>query len=221
MNLGEIKDYTAAMIGISDTATKTQAGEFAKARWRMIWNSQPWRQARWQQTVAVSSGTQDVTLQSQFEFATHYRWDGQTELMPVAEGAALAMNPQGFDQAGAVTSVAQLGKDSSGNVVLRLFGIPTESKNLLVLGKRKCVELSANSDTPLLPGVDECLCAFTLGDLYRWQRQFTKADRLYGEANALLAKMVEIEVAQSGGIQRVIPQEQVLDDSPDHSWLKG
>lgn len=221
MNLGQIKDYTAAMIGISDTATKAQAGEFAKARWRMIWNSQPWRQARWQQTVAVSSGTQDVTLESQFEFVTHCRWNGTVELTPITDGTAMAANPQGFDQAGAVGSFAQLGKNSSGDVVVRLFGIPNESKNLLVLGKRKCVELSADGDTPLLPGVDECLIAYTLGDLYQWLRQMTKAGALYQEGAAHLAKMVEIEKEQSAGIVRVIPYVQELETEPDNSWLLG
>jgi hypothetical protein len=208
MTLGELKTFCTTKLGITDTAAKSVAGTFANARWKMIWDAQPWRQTRWQATISVPAGTQDVTLGTEFEFVTACRWKGQNELLPISDQAAFSINPAGYDQSGTPLGFAQIGKTTGGLVQIRLFQIPTETQNLLVLGKRKCIELTADSDTPLIPGIDPCLQAFVMGDLYQWIRQFSKAQVHYEEANALLAKMVEIETAQTSEIRRIIPMEE-------------
>lgn len=213
MTKGQIKAYCTAKLGITDATALAIAGTFVDARWQMIWNNADWRQARYQQTLAVSAGTQDVELDANFELPKAYRWGGDTELLPLNDVNALALNPAGYDAAGPVNGVVPLGKNSSGVFVLRLVSIPTETKNLFVIGKRKCVALSSDSDSPLIPGVDECLCAYVMGDLYQWIRQFTKAREFFTEANALLQKMVEIEMAQTAEIRRIIPVEQILEES--------
>jgi hypothetical protein len=219
MTKGEFKTYTTAKLGITDSTALARAGTFIEARWRMIWNAANWRQSRYQQTVAVSAGTQDVTLDSNFDFPTAFRWAEAYEVLPVNDLNALAMNPTGYDSTGQVVGVIPLGKDSSGNFVLRLVSKPAESKNLLVLGKRKCVNLTSDSDSPLIPGVDECLCAFVMGDLYQWIRQMNRAQAFFAEAQALLAKMVEIEMAQTAEIRRIIPVEQVLENDAPGLWF--
>jgi hypothetical protein len=209
MTLAQIKTFCTTKLGITDAAANTVAGTFASARWKMIWDAQPWRQTRWQQQVTVPAGTQDITLDSQFELVTAARWKGSDELLAVSDVSAFSQNPAGYDQSGPPLGFAQLARDTSGNVRIRLFQIPTEEQPLLVLGKRKCTELTADSDVPLIPGIDPCLCAFVMGDLYQWIRQFSKAEICFGEANALLAKMVEIETAQTSEVRRIIP----VDDS--------
>lgn len=218
MTKAEIKTYTTTKLGITDATALATADTFAMARWRMIWNAADWRQTRYQQALTVNAGTQDVTLESAFEFAKAYRWGGQFELLPINDTNALALNPAGYDTAGEVSAVIPLGKNSSGDVVLRLVPKPAVTRELLVIGKRKCVELTQDTDSPLIPGVDECLCAFVMGDLYQWIRQMGRAREFFAEGQALLAKMVEIEMQQTPEIRRIIPLEQQLEDDSPRLW---
>lgn len=213
MTLAELKTFTTGKLGITDATALDQAEDFIQARWKMIWNAQPWRQTRWQETISVPAGTQDVTLGAEFEFVTACRWNGDRELTPTSDASALSAYPAGYDGSGTPVSFAQLAKTSAGLVQIRLFQTPTETKNLLVLGKRTCVDLTAPTDSPLIPGVDECLQAFVMGDLFQWIRQFSKAQACYAEANALLQKMVEIETQQANEIRRIIPLVDPGDDA--------
>lgn len=221
MTRAEIIAYCTAKLGLTDSATTTIAGTFVDARHAMLWNEENWRQTRYQETVAVTAGTQDITLGTNCEFVTAARWADRYELLPTSGTAALAQNAAGYDASGPVLAFEQLGKNSSGLVQIRLLQIPAESKNLLVLGKRKVLALGV-SDTPPIPGEDQCLCEFVMGDLYEWLRQPSKAGYFYQKAGILLQKMKEIETQQSGEIRRIIPTEQVLDSRanwPDSmSW---
>lgn len=217
MTRGEIKSYCAAKLGINDVTTLAQAETFTIHRWRMLWNNQDWRQARHADSVEVAAGTQEVTLPDEFEFVKACRWAGQNELLPLNDISAFMRDPAGYDQLGLPMAFSQIGKDSTGAARIRLQRAPQQAGTLLVIGKRKCVNLATDDDSPLLPGVDECLCAFVMGDLEQWQRQFTKAREFFTEANALLAKMVEIETAQTSEIRQIIPIEQQLGDG--ETWL--
>lgn len=210
MTRTEIINYVTAKLGLTDSATQTLAGTFVDARHAMIWNEENWRQTRYQETVAVTSGTQDITLGANCEFVIAARWADRYELLPTSGAAALQMNAMGYDTGGPVLGFEPLGKDTSGNCKIRLLQIPQQSANLLVLGKRKVLALSG-SDTPPIPGEDQALCEFVMADLYEWLRQASKAQYYLGKAGILLQKMKDIETAQSGEIRRIIPQEQVLD----------
>ncbi len=212
MTVSDIQNYTSSKLGMTDSVTKAQALTFITARHKMIWNAALWKQARWQATVSVNASQQDVTLPSEFEFATAVRWaDGKSELFPTTDLAAFSQNPQGYDAAGTVGAFARLARDGSGNEVLRLFQVPQTAQSMLVLGKRKCVDMVNPTDPTLIPGEDECLCAFVMGDLYQWLRQFGKAQQFFQEATTLLQKMVEIEIGQTAGIIQLVPMEQQFD----------
>lgn len=217
MTLTEIADYCTAKIGITDNNTVDLAKTFIKARWAMIWNAATWRQSRMEQTVSVTAGTQDVTLDSNFEYPTAARWAGNLELIPTNDLSAFSTNPAAYDQTGTVAQYTQLPRDSSRNVVIRLLQKPDSTQNLLVIGKKKCPTLG-DSDSPSLLGADETLCAFATGDLYQWLRQLGKAQMFFQEGTALLQKMTEIETAQVPEIRRIIPVEQVLDEDQPRLW---
>lgn len=220
MTLAEIKAFTTGKLGIADATALAQAELFTKHRWRLLWNDELWRQTRWQATLAVVAGTQDITLPDEFEFVTAARWADNIELLGISDQSALATNPAGYDQSGAVLAFVPIAKDADGNARIRLMQTPRESKNLLVLGKRKCVELVNPADTPLIPGADQVLCEYVMGDLYEWLRQLNKANVFFNKGNALLLKMKEIETAQTSEIRRIIPTEQVLDDDAPGSWMQ-
>ena len=130
MTRTESISFVTGKLGMTDAAAQTKAGTFYDARWSMLWNEENWRQSRYQQTIAVAAGTQDVTLHANFEFVTACRWAESYELLPMSDASALSLNPAGYDASGAVLGFVPLGKDSSGNVQIRLMQKPTEAKVL-------------------------------------------------------------------------------------------
>ena len=210
MTRAEIITYCTAKLGITDATATAQAGTFLDARHAMVWNEELWRQTRYQESVSVAAGTQDVTLGANCEFVTACRWAGAYELMPLSDASAMALDPAGYDASGAVHGFVPLGKNSSGYAQIRLMRIPTEAKTLLVIGKRKLLALAAG-DTPPIPGEDIALAEFVMGDLYEWLRQLSKAQYFFAKGAAMLGKMKEIEVAQTAEIRRIVPTEQQLD----------
>lgn len=211
MTKGDIKTYATAKLGIADATALAQADTFAMARWAMIWNAALWRQSRYQTTQSVAAGTQDVALDPLFEFVTAARWADAQELLPMQDWSAFAADPAGYGTAGSPVSFIPLPKTSAGLAQIRLTRIPETAQNLLVLGKRKVPALTTDADAPLIPGVDECLVAFVMGDLYQWLRQLGRAQVFFEEGAALLGRMVEIETAQTSEIRRIIPIEQMLE----------
>lgn len=207
----EIATYCCKKLGVNEPATLTLAGDFAAARWRMIWNQAPWRQTRWQASVAVPANTADITLPVECEFVTAVRC-GPALLAASDDFSTIANDPPGYDATGPVMSFSQLGKNATGAAMIRLHQVPAVATALLVIGKRKCVELTLGTDTPLIPGIDECLTAFVMGDLQQWMRQMTKAQIYFEEANTLLQKMIDIETGQTAEVRRIVPYVQEVED---------
>lgn len=220
MTLAEIKTYTTSKLGITDATALSQAELFAKSRWRMLWHEADWKQARYQETVAVSAGTQDVSLNARFDTVKAVRWAGQMELGSINDVAALQLDPPGYDGSGTPVAWVPLGKTSAGVLQIRLVRVPNVAGNLLVIGKRKPVELTTGSpdtdnvaEVPI-PGASECLCEFVMGDLYEWLRQFSKAEWYFKKAAILLEKMKDIETVQASEVRRIIPFVDTLDGEP-------
>lgn len=220
MNLGEIVSYTTAQLGIDDLTARDRAATIARARWSMIWNHSMWRQSRHVDTVAVAASQAEVVLPALFDLVHAVRLGADQTLEAVLDTDALWLDPGARDHPGHTAAFAVLGKSEAGAVRLHLLRPPQQATTLLVMGKRAAPALAVDTDAPVgLPGVDECLCAFVLGDLHRWIRQHGKAQGYFQEANALLAKMVEIETAQNAGARRVIPYVQQQETCADLGWL--
>jgi hypothetical protein len=175
VTLLEISDYCAASLGFPDATTKTQAKEFARLRWKMIWDALIWRQSRVRKTMSVTAGTQVVTMDSDVQKVLAVRIDGQRELMPSDDLAQMALDPAGADTSGDAVAFMPEPSDSSGNARIRLHRPPLANCTLLLICKAKCTPLVNDSDSPTLDGVDQCLIAYTLGDLYQWARQGSRA----------------------------------------------
>lgn len=212
MTLAEIKTYTTSKLGLTDATALAQAELFAKARWRTIWHEADWKQARYQESVSVGAGTQDITLNAKFDTVKACRWAGQNELGSVNDVAAMQLDPIGYDASGTPVAWIPLGKTAPGGVLqIRLVRKPDVAGTLLVIGKRKPIELTTgtadadNVQEVPIPGGSECLCEFVMGDLYEWLRQFSKAEWYFKKAAICLEKMKEIETAQASELRRIIP----------------
>lgn len=210
MTRAEIISYVTAKLGITDSAAQTQAGTFLDMRHGMIWNDADWRQARYQQSLAVTAGTQDYTLDVSFEFPKVARWDGAYDVPIINDVTALTKNPTGYDTSGPVLGIIPLARTAAGACQIRLLQVPTVNGTLLVIGKKKLTTL-ASGDTPPIPGEDMALCEFVMGDLYEWLRQFDKATHFFTKGGFLLEKMKELETAQAGELRQIIPHVQMLE----------
>lgn len=216
MNLDQIAEYCSLKLGITDAATVRTAASFASARWRMILNHAMWRQTRIEATVAVPANTQDVELPSEFEFVHAVRIGNDRLLAGILDLSALANDPVALGTVGPVLGFSPLSKTTvDGNARIRLHRTPDQPITLFVIGKKKWngAFIEGTIHFPI-PGASECLCAFTMGDLMQWQRQHTKAAAYFQEATALLAKMVEIETAQTTEPRTLTPYVQQLECEP-------
>lgn len=220
MTLAEIKTYTTSKLGITDSAALAMAELFAKQRWRVIWNEYDWRIARYSETKAISANsTDDITLDQHFDTIKAVRWAETYDLEAISDISALQLDPMGYSQIGQPVAFIRVGKPAGNtNPTIRLLKYPSTAGNILVIGKRKAIELSTSADdvdnctiVPI-PGGAECLCEFVMADLCEWLRQYDAATRYMQKAGILLDKMKEIESAQSTEIRRIVPYVQQLED---------
>jgi len=206
MTLQEIADYCTLNVGVDDTDTKAQAKELAQLRYKMVWDHHRWTESLMFTSQNVSAGAIEVTLDAGMKVPLSARWD-DLEITPVDAQNVLQLDAQAWDQSGEPLSFVNIPRDSStGAPKIRLVRVPHEDGTLLIMGKKKCPTL-ADSDEPSIAGIDPCLCALTLADLYRWLRQFSKSRALMQEGTALLTQMVEMERHQQGMNTRIIPQD--------------
>jgi hypothetical protein len=205
MTLQQIAQFCADKIGIADNTTVAKARAFTQQRWRLVWNRYSWHQARMQQTVTVPAGTQDVTLEGNMDFPIAARWNGTEEILVTSDITMLRNFPVGMDTSGSVRGFDLIPKDAAGNARIRLYQIPNITAPLLVIGKAKCPELTADTDQPSIPGCEETLIACVLGDLMQWLRQYGKAQIHFAEATTHLDNMMQIERDVAANDMRVIP----------------
>ena len=220
MTLADIVTYTTTKLGFDDLTAREAAAKFAAGRWAMIWNHAIWRQSRVSATVAIEPGAQEIVLPAEIDLVHAVRIGGDRMLEPTLDLDALWLDPAGRDQPGTTATFSVLGKNAQGLTRIRLHRPPLAASTLLVLGKTAPTPLVADTDQPMgIPGADECLIAFVLGDLHQWQRQSSKAPAFFEEANALLLKSVEQETHQNAETRRLIPPVQMLEGDGDYGWL--
>lgn len=215
MTLSEIANYCAKVVGLTDNLTVQQAKDFCRARWKMIWDSANWRQGRQEVLGIVPAGTEEVVLPDVVELVLAARINAQPDgsgtggfdLAPGSDLSALRTDPGGYNAAGATVAFSPTSRDAEGRARIRLHRPAAQDTELLLICKTKCPELAGDDDRPLLAGVDQALCAFTLADLYRWMRAFSKADAMLAEGGVHLTKMVELETNQAAQVARFIPED--------------
>jgi hypothetical protein len=202
----EIATFCAASVGLQDNITRDQAAEFLQLRWKMVWDLRLWKQSLVTYSQTIPAATQETALtDATIDQIVSARWGDDRQLEGVAPDLAWRTDPGAWSETGALVAYTQRPKDSAGRIVLRFLRAPSEQKDLLVLAKRKCPELLLDADAPTIAGADQCLIAYTTGDLLRWLRQFGKAQILHEEGKAHLDQMIQIDEQQTAGAQRLTP----------------
>lgn len=219
MTLLEIAAFCADTLGMPDATTVAQAKKFAQARWKMIWDFADWKQAHYEVINDVPANTEEVEMPIDVELVKAVRLGTDRELLPSSQITQIGIDPAGIGQAGQTYAFSPVARTDAGAVCIRLHRPLQQAANMLFLTKRKCVELTTDESRPLIPGADQCLVAFTLGDLYRWQRQHSKAAELFQEAQAHLQGMVRLETIQTAQSVRFVPFSEPGGYSSDVDWL--
>jgi hypothetical protein len=199
----QLVTYVTDKFRVTTDAVVDRAKGFYDVRYRMIWDRFYWKQSKVSESVSVTAGTQDITFTSAIDRIIGARWDGM-QILPVNQEQVFQINATAWDASGTPVAFSELPKDSSGLTRIRLYEIPQTTRTLVVIGKAPSETLTDNQ-SPRLGGIDQCLQAYVLGDLWQSIRQFNKAALLYEEAEAFLREMIKIEQEQTAYSNRIIP----------------
>ena len=92
---------------------------------------------------------------------------------------------------------------------VKLYRRPTYNATgpiqLVVLGKQKIRPLVADTDAPMISGIDNALIKYGTADMLKRQRQYGKAQLETGEGDRLLAVARDAETNQTAKIMRIVP----------------
>ena len=88
---------------------------------------------------------------------------------------------------------------------IRLIDDPGEEVELLVLGKRRAVNLEFDSDAPIIQNIDDAIIAHAQADMLERARQYAKSAEKRREAVAQVAKAIDLETNQSARVVVICP----------------
>ena len=86
------------------------------------------------------------------------------------------------------------------------FETGADEQLITILGKRKCIPLLHDNDTPQIANIENALIAYGMADLLERERQFGKAQLKLQEAVALTNSMILAERDQKQSHVQIIPQ---------------
>lgn len=86
------------------------------------------------------------------------------------------------------------------------FETGADEQLITILGKRKCIPLRHDNDTPQIANIENALIAYGMSDLLERERQFGKAQLKLQEAVALTNSMILAERDQKQSHVQIIPQ---------------
>jgi hypothetical protein len=215
MNLENMASFICNKVGRPDAASVSSCKGFLARRYELIWDSQLWKDSLNTVTIPVAAGTQDITLGATIDRVVAVRWETNA-LSPVQHEAVYYIDPTLFDKSGTPASFVIMPASTSLGSVIRLVQKPAKDGTITVLGKRKVTAIASSgstvqrtltepSDSPFLRGIDHSLLAFAEGDMLTRERQYGKAQLVYGEASSTLRVAYNLEMGQQASEVTVSP----------------
>lgn len=205
MTISEIAEKACNMVGLQDTWSIERAKQYARDRWRTIWNAHLWKDS-----VGYASATPEIDgsrciLRVPLERVRNIRV-GKFSIAPADPSNVFQLDPTAFDGFGDIVAFTELGKDENNLRIVQLYRKPKEPDGMsfLVMGKKYCPEIG-DDEQPPLTGIDDALWEMTLGDVWRQDQQFTKANMCYQNGGTFLENMRKIDGEQSASSVRLLP----------------
>lgn len=216
MTLSDLSSFVCGKIGRTDEDSLAKCRQFLARRYRLIWDSQLWRDSLTSVSQSVAAETQDVTISSPaVDQILGVSW-GDIPLEPAAHEQIFSMNPSAFSRVGSVVSFVVLPKSETGYARIRLVEKPREEKTISVLAKspirvidssnqHQYRDLEQSSDQPALRGIDNALISFAEGDMLTRERQYGKAQTMYAEGSSHVKVAVGVERSQAASNLQIMP----------------
>ena len=206
MTIRETAVKACGQLNLQDEASIEQAVAYAKDRWRTIWNGHLWKDSVGYVSTGAEVKDGGCYLSVPLERVRNIRCNDYA-IYPIDPSNVFQLDPMAFDNFGEITGFSEMGKDADGNRIVRIFSVPQEvgKQSFLVMGKKKCPEL-ADDDEPFLTGIDDALLEFVVGDLWRRDQQFTKANACYTNGSTFVEQMRKIDGEQSAANPRIVPE---------------
>lgn len=215
MTLDNMATFICNKVGRPDAASILSCKGFLGRRYELIWDSQLWKDSLTTISVPVAEGVQDVILGASIDRVVAVRWD-TIGLSPVQHEAVYYIDPTLFDKSGTPAAYVIMPAHPTGGSVIRLVQKPSKNAVVTVLGKRKVSvltqsgeiiqrTLSQSADSPYIRGIDHGLLSFAEGDMLTRERQYGKAQLIYGEASSTLRIAYNLEMGQQASEVQVSP----------------
>ena len=206
MTIRETAVKACGQLNLQDEASIEQAVAYAKDRWRTIWNGHLWKDSVGYVSTGAEVKDGGCYLSVPLERVRNIRCNDYA-IYPIDPSNVFQLDPMAFDNFGEITGFSEMVKDADGNRIVRIFSVPQEvgKQSFLVMGKKKCPEL-ADDDEPFLTGIDDALLEFVVGDLWRRDQQFTKANACYTNGSTFVEQMRKIDGEQSAANPRIVPE---------------
>jgi hypothetical protein len=204
MTLKEIAQHVCDVTGLTDNLSVDQAKAFVRRRWQMLWDFHLWRQSLIVAQMQVMAGSDTYAAHHETDQITgaklRDRNGNDILLLPVGDDFGEEL----FPEHGTPKYFQQMPKNM-GVLSFKLMPCPVDDYVMSLKGKRKCPPLTNDEDEPSISGSSNALIAYSMGDMFEYMRQFTKAQAKFTEAVAHQEKMIEIERAQSANIPVLRP----------------
>lgn len=206
MTLLQYSNFVCNTVNQIDTTSQTLCKEFAKMRYRMIWDAGNWKDAMGLVPSLIADTTGVMNVPTSIDRISGIRAAGNRMIFPADSAFVMQIDPSAFEATGDALAYEDFTDTADSNRrKIRLFPIPSANTSILIYGKRTFVPLNLDEDEPILRNIDNALISFTTGDMLRRQRQYDKAATMMAEGTAFLDGMGKIEKQAAGYVQRVVP----------------
>lgn len=100
MTLSELADLVTTKMHRTDTQSIAEAKTYIKARYKMLWDSRPWRDAISTISIPAESVTRTMILPRIVDRVMAVRWGDKTNLLPQDLGTVFSVDPGLFERTG-------------------------------------------------------------------------------------------------------------------------
>ena len=194
MNLGQMVDFVTQLVRKTDDNSKTICRGFIQTRYRMVWDSFPWRDTEMTALEDIDN-TNVFDLPADMDRVIAIRSNGDTFLDPVSVNLLMQTDPTIFTRKGPPTCYREY--NDGVNRRIQVFPTPSVSTPLFIAGKRGVVQIVQDADEPILRNITICLVTFATGDMLQRARHYDKAQLKFAEANAMLTAAQQLETNQA------------------------
>lgn len=203
MTRDDFVEFITNRLGQTDQTSLDLCASFVRARYRMIYDAELWRDSQRVTSATVLANTSTVAFPDDVERIISIRCAGDHFLDPIDSTYLVESDPTIFERTGTPLFFEDYTDPSDQTRKLRVFPHPTMDTALLVVGKRPFPDLEDGDDTPVLRNCENAIIAYATGDFLERQRQYGKAEQKFQEAAAHLDGMRQLEAKQADQMRMV------------------